>query len=139
MQGSEMCVRAGVIFRLRTIVLGAGLALAGAGCSGGGPPPAVDEDLARKSFEQFLTAWQSGQGPEALKSLSPQIIGVDFEWTAGRKLKSFKLLDNGVSDGSNLRFSVELELTGKGSRTEKRAAEYIVGTSPVITVFRPTD
>jgi hypothetical protein len=106
-----------------------------AGC---GPPSAqdlaLDKDTARNSLTAFLDCWKSGGEPDALKALSPAIIGRDTDWDNGRKLVSYTLGPE-TDDGTNLHITAELVVAGRSGQA-KKAVDYIVGTSPVITVFR---
>lgn len=107
------------------------------GCSQGARSLKLDQDLARKSFEAFLTAWRDGQTPQDLQGRTPKIIGTDADWERGRKLKNFEVLPEEFNDGTNLKLSAKLTIEIDKHRTETRTVEYIVGTSPVITVFPP--
>jgi hypothetical protein len=114
--------------------LGGLLMVAGCGGTHSKPMP-LDEQVAKDSFKAFLDAWQAGEQQSALKNKSPSIVGGDPEWEAGAKLISYKVLDTAKSDGSNLHPTAELVLqTNQGRQTSK--ITYVVGTSPVITVFR---
>jgi len=107
------------------------------GCSQGARSLKLDQDLARKSFETFLTAWRDGQTPKDLQSRDPKIIGTDADWERGYKLKNFEVLPEEFNDGTNLTLSAKLTIELAKNRIETRTVEYIVGTSPVITVFPP--
>ncbi|MFM7039594.1 MAG: hypothetical protein ACKO2L_17935 [Planctomycetaceae bacterium] len=110
-----------------------GLLLLVAGC-GGSETQALplDEELARSSVQKALEAWQSGKKPA---DLSPEITIGDPAWNAGRQLKSFQILrDEETSDGSNLHIRVQRTFGDGGDKAESKTI-YIVGTSPVITIF----
>ena len=107
------------------------------GCSQGARSLKLDKDIAHKSFEQFLSAWQEGKVPKDLQDAKPQIICTDYEWQTGRKLSKFKVLDDEFSDGTNLRLSAEITVIAEGKPAVTQTVEYIVGTSPVITISRP--
>lgn len=110
-----------------------GLLLLVAGC-GGGETQALplDKELARSSIQKALEAWQSGKKPADLR---PEITIGDPAWDAGRPLKSFQILrDEETSDGSNLHIRVQRMFGDGGDKSESKVI-YIVGTSPVITIF----
>ncbi len=116
------------------LALGGLLAVGGCGNSTHKPMP-LDKQVAKDSFTAFLEAWKAGEQQAALKQKSPSIVGGDPDWEAGAKLLSYKVLDTEKSDGSNLHPTAELVLqTAEGRQTSK--ITYVVGTSPVITVFR---
>jgi hypothetical protein len=114
--------------------LGGLLVVGGCGGTHSKPMP-LDEQVAKDSFTAFLEAWKAGEQQAALKNKTPSIVGGDPDWDAGAKLVSYKVLDTAKSDGSNLHPTAELVLqTTQGRQTSK--ITYVVGTSPVITVFR---
>ncbi len=107
-------------------------ALAGCGSSGG-YDRALDPDLARKSVELALQAWVDGKKPADLK---PAIIIGDPAWDSGRKLVAFQLIaDKEKSDGSNLHIVVLREFRDGQGASRKSETTYIVGTSPVVSIF----
>jgi hypothetical protein len=111
--------------------------LAVSGCnSGGAADLAVEPDLARESLIAFLDAWQAGRSPADLKSRSPSIIAGDHAFAAGTKLVTYTLVGDDTDDGANLHTSVDLVLQDDKSGEVKERIAYIVGTEPVITVFR---
>jgi len=98
------------------------------GCASETPAHPLDEDLARTSVQKAMDAWVRGAAP---KDLEPEIIVGDPAWKQNKKLVSFEILTNEeTSDGSNLHIRVNRKFdTGDAKVT------YIVGTSPVITIF----
>lgn len=103
-----------------------------AGCSSEATALPLDEELARSSVQQALEAWKSGKKPA---DLQPTITIGDPAWDSGRKLKEFEILrDEETSDGSNLHIRVQRVFEDGGAKSESRVI-YIVGTSPVITIF----
>lgn len=98
------------------------------GCQSEAQPLPLDEPLARQSMENALQAWVDGKSPADLK---PEIIMGDSGWEQGKKLTSFEILkDEETSDGSNLHIRVRRKFDSGESKVI-----YIVGTSPVITIF----
>jgi hypothetical protein len=116
----------------RLTVLVVGLCLAGCGA---GAKLSLDENLARESFRAALESWKKGEKPEALQERSLAIIMTDPDWGAGRRLVSYTVRDKEFNDGYNLHCTVELVFAGNGDGI-RRVVTYIVGTSPVITIFR---
>lgn len=95
----------------------------------------LDRDVARQSLATFLDSWSKGETVASLQSKSPQIVGRDVSWEAGQKLVRYNLGDES-DDGANLHVKVELVFGTEGGRESSQSVTYIVGTSPVITVFR---
>lgn len=112
----------------RRAVLFCILLLGLSGCKTETPAHPLDEELARASVQKAMDLWVSGGTP---KDLEPGIIVGDPAWRQSRKLVSYEILkDEETSDGSNLHIRVIRKFeTGDAKVT------YIVGTSPVITIF----
>lgn len=93
----------------------------------------LDQPKAREACTTFLTAWKEGK---QVADLKPKIIGRDSDWELGKKLMSFEFLPEERSDGANLHLKVRRTVTDKEGREEIQEVAFVVGTSPVITVFR---
>ena len=96
----------------------------------------VEPDKARATLTQALDAWKAGKTPDDLKSQSPSIVAQDFDWLGGMKLSSYEVLGSGEERDANLECPVKLSLVGKDGKSVKKTVTYIVGTDPVLTVFR---
>lgn len=102
------------------------------GCGQPTPSHPLDADLARSSVQRALQAWVDGKTP---KEVQAEFIVGDVAWEQGKKLVSFEILtDEETSDGSNLHIRVKRKLANGGVATESQVT-YIVGTSPVVTIF----
>jgi hypothetical protein len=99
------------------------------GCSSGDAPSyPLDQELARSSVQKAMEAWVSGKTP---KELQPGIVIGDTAWENGKKLTSFEIVaDEETTDGSNLYIRVKRKLGSEESKVT-----YIVGTTPVVTIF----
>ncbi len=99
------------------------------GCSQGDMPShPLDQELARASVQKAMQAWVDGKTP---KDLNPEIVVGDSSWEQGEKLVSFEIATNEeTSDGSNLHIVVKQKFDESDSEVT-----YIVGTSPVVTIF----
>lgn len=104
-----------------------------AGCQRTANSLPLDQPQAREACTEFLTAWKDGK---KLEDLKPKIIGRDSDWAAGKKLESFEILPEEKKHGPNLHLTVKRTLKDEKGKTVKQDVEYVVGTSPVITVFR---
>ncbi|MFO0901863.1 MAG: hypothetical protein U0939_02615 [Pirellulales bacterium] len=105
------------------------------GCAREGNNLPLDKSTAQASLTKFLDTWSQGQKPDSLESLSPRIVGRDPDWDAGKKLVRYALGATS-EDGSNLHVKADLVVAQGQGPESKLSVEYIVGTSPVITVFR---
>ena len=93
----------------------------------------LDEVQARESLTASLEAWKSGKQPDDLK---PEIYIGEWDWKKGHSLVDYEVLPGEVNDGTNLHLRVRLTLKDMKGKTSKPEAEYIVGTSPVVTISR---
>lgn len=92
----------------------------------------LDVDVAHVSLDKAMQAWVAGKKPADLK---PEIVVGDFAWDSGKTLVSFEILTTEEhSDGTNLHIPVKRKFSTNGKESESRVI-YIVGTSPVITIF----
>jgi hypothetical protein len=108
-----------------------------AGC-GGGPRRAapVDVERARETVKAALDAWKAGAKPAEMPGRSPSITVQDFDWMAGGKLLEYRLLDEGKAEDANLRIQARLTVQDAKGKSAQKTVAYIVGTDPVLTVFR---
>ena len=103
------------------------------GCESTARNLSLNQASAREACQTFLTAWKDGK---SAKSLAPQIVGSDSDWETGRTLETFEILPEERTDGANLFLTVKRTIkTQKGALLEQEVG-YVVGTSPVVTVFR---
>ena len=94
----------------------------------------VTPEAARRTLDAVLESWQQGRAPEEWQSREPHVVIQDFDWMSGAKLLDFEVLETTPID-ANLHCQVKLLLsTDKGRNA--RTVTYLVGTSPVLTVFR---
>jgi hypothetical protein len=96
----------------------------------------TDADLAQRSIEKMLKTWQSGGTAADLKLAQPSIIAVDDDWERKGELLAYEIQPQPFNDGVNMHFTVKLTLKSKQGRDVKKEMVYIVGTHPVITIFR---
>jgi len=93
----------------------------------------LDQAQAREACNEFLTAWKDGK---KVADLKPKIIGRDSDWEAGKKLEAFEILPEERKEGPNLHLTVRRTLKDDKGRSIRQEVLFVVGTSPVITVFR---
>ena len=123
-------------FPARRVCLVAALAVVFAGCSGSPHSDPVDTDRARETLKLALDGWKNGEPPSALKDGSPSITVQDLDWLAGAKLVDYEVAGEGKAVASNLRVPVKLTIRPKQGKDVKKSVSYIIGTSPILTVFR---
>lgn len=97
----------------------------------------VDPVLAKKSLVDVMEHWKSGGAIDDLRKQQPEIVAQEMWWSQGRKLIGFQLVGEGRVEDANWFCDVELEVSeGDGKAPVKKTFTYVIGTDPVITVFR---
>ena len=104
-----------------------------AGCSRSARSLSLNQPKAREACTAFLKAWKDGK---KIGDLAPKIIGRDSDWERGKKLEAFDLSPEDHSDGTNLHLKVRRIVKDDKGRQVNEEVGYVVGTSPVVTVFR---
>ena len=108
-----------------------------AGCGSGPYESApVNPDIARDTLNSALESWKEGASIESLKDDAPSIVVQDFDWAGGAKLLDYEVLDDGKPESANLVARVKLSLEDKEGTKSEKTVTYLVGTAPVLTVFR---
>lgn len=105
------------------------MVLAVLGCSEARVYP-VNEDVARSSLEQALQAWVEGQKPA---DLQPEMYVTDPAWESGKKLEGYEILDDEVTEGSNVHIRVKRKFTTVDTTVDP-TVKYIISTSPAISI-----
>jgi hypothetical protein len=112
----------------------AALLLQSIGCGGGGVP--ATEEAARGALTAALDAWKAGRKAEEMRQESPEVVVGDADWKLGRRLVGYQI-GTGMFDGKNLRVPVTLTIAQPPPRGNRQfVVNYIVGTRPVVTLFR---
>lgn len=96
----------------------------------------VDPLVARAALKTTLDAWMDGKSPAALRKRQPTIVAQDADWLSGMRLAQYKLLDPGTERDANLECQVKLWMIDSKGKVAKRTVTYVIGTDPVLTVFR---
>ncbi len=98
---------------------------------------AVDPVLAKTSLLDVMEHWKKGRAMEELRKQDPEIVVQEMWWSDGRKLLSYQIVGEGRVEDANWFCDVELQVsTGEGKEPITKTFTYVVGTDPVITVFR---
>ncbi len=111
-------------------------ALAAAGCAESIGPTPLDEGKARDALKVTLDAWKDGSSTDSLKSGPQAIVAQDLDWQTGAKLVDFSIEGDGKKVDSNLRVPVKLTLKDASGKGAVKTVNYLVTTSPKVTVFR---
>jgi hypothetical protein len=104
-----------------------------AGCGGGGV--SATEEAAHDALTKALDAWKAGRKADEMRQERPEFVVGDRDWKQGRRLVGYEIAD-GKFDGKNLRVPVSLTMLQPPRGNRKFVVNYIVGTRPVVTIFR---
>jgi len=108
-------------------------------CGCGAEPRAAPVDLAvaRVTLKEVMEHWKSGGKIDNLRSRKPEVVVQEALWSEGRKLLNYSLVGEGRPEDANWFCEVELTLeSDAGNEPVKKKITYVVGTDPVLTVFR---
>ena len=107
-----------------------------AGCSWSPIASPVDAPRARQALVVALDGWKKGDAPSALKNALPAMTVQDLDWLGGSKLLGYQIEGDGKAAGANLHIPAKLTLRTPQGNEIRKDVTYIVGTSPILTVFR---
>lgn len=124
------------ILRTRGLLLALCLFFGTAGCTGQKHAAPVKPELARESLRTVLDSWKRGDDLASLRQASPSITVQDLDWKSGYKLLDYEIVGDGKYDDANLLCPVKLKMQDPKGNAVTREVTYMVGTDPVITVFR---
>lgn len=111
------------------------LALTFAGCDRGAAGLALDNKAAKQSLVQFLDTWKADVAIAEFRSTHSQVVATDLDWENGVQLTRYVLGDE-KDDGTNQHVTVDLDVRDAQGGTATQRIEYIIGTSPQVTIFR---
>ncbi len=121
-------------WQLKTLLLFMSLYISGCGYSAA--EHRVTSTTARSTLESVLKSWQAGESSESWQEKTPKVVVQDMDWRAGAKLQSFEILGEGEAIDANLHCQVKLKFAQPQNGKKEVTVTYLVGTSPVLTVFR---
>lgn len=131
-------MRTPIVIRIRVFLVAAaavGISLAALSCGGPRRAGSVNPSQARDALHATLESWKSGEAADALQNRS-KITVQDLDWMAGYKLLDYELIGSGTSQDTQLRCPVKLSLQSPDGKELSKDVAYVVGTNPIITVFR---
>jgi len=92
----------------------------------------ADVASGQRLLEGVLEKWKQG---EKIASNNDVVVG-DYQWEANWRLEKYTI-EPGVSYSSDsMLFPVKLQLVDPKGNSKEEAAQYVVGTSPKVTVIR---
>lgn len=121
---------------VRHVALLLGVALI-SGCGEGlSTADPVDPAIAVQALKTTLDTWKSGGTAADLRQRDPEIVAQDMSWVQGVRLLDYQVLDDQKAVDANLYCNVRLRLSNASGKPTEKSVVYIVGTDPVLTVFR---
>ncbi|MBX3443305.1 MAG: hypothetical protein KF774_12945 [Planctomyces sp.] len=104
------------------------------GCGHGNAPVRVE--VAQETLASVLDSWKSGLSPDDVRAATPSVVVQDLDWSGGARLVDFEILPNPLAQDANLIAKVRLTLEESDGKPREKQVAYMVGTDPVLTVFR---
>lgn len=95
-----------------------------------------DVNDAEKIITRTFGQWKSGRTPDDLRNAQPPIYVADDFWLRGYQLTDFSMEKPGELYGTNVRFRMKLELLDLKSKAFTQTANYLVTTTPAMTIAR---
>lgn len=96
----------------------------------------VEPGSAKKILEEVLNNWKDGGAIDDWQKRKPPVIVQDMDWKSGATLQSFEIQGEGEAIDANLHCQVKLKMLLPNKTKSEKTVKYLVGTSPVTTVFR---
>ena len=121
---------------LACLAMGVSALLAGCGPNKVSKQPLVDESKAKEILIVVLDGWKEGKKPEDFGTQSPAVIVQDIEWLRGAKLSEYTITGKHTPKDANLISQVQLKMVSPEGKEVSKTVNYIVGTSPKLSVFR---
>ncbi len=106
------------------------------GCGDAASKHRVESTTARQVLENVLKGWQNGDSIDAWREKQPSVVIQDMDWKRGVPLQSFEIIGDGDAVDANLYCQVKLKFAKPQNGKSEQVVTYLVGTSPVLTVFR---
>lgn len=111
------------------------VALTFAGCDRGAAGLSLDKQAAKQTLVQFLDTWKAGVPIADFRSTHPRVVATDLDWQNGVQLSGY-VMGEERDDGTNLHVTVDLDLRDAQGVASPQRIEYVIGTSPQVTIFR---
>ncbi len=105
------------------------------GCQNAATEHRVDGKVAQQLLDSVLASWKNGEQPDAWREKTPEVVVQDMDWMTGAKLVSYEVLDDKLID-ANMHCRVKLTMQDSAQKQVVKTVTYMIGTSPVLTVFR---
>ncbi|MBA3313267.1 MAG: hypothetical protein M3552_04685 [Planctomycetota bacterium] len=106
------------------------------GCQNGLVAAPVDVSVAQQTLTRVLDGWKAGATVESFQTETPPVVVQDRDWQTGLALIDYESRSPGKAFDANLHCDVTLTLRDADGKEVKKDVIYIVGTDPVLTVFR---
>ncbi|MCS7017274.1 MAG: hypothetical protein NZM42_14305 [Gemmatales bacterium] len=102
-------------------------------------PATADPDQAREALQKTLEAWQQGNLPDSLKNANPPVIITEPQWSQGKRLIKYELINSGEPCGHDWKIAVRLWLRAPDGSIAQESGIYVIGTHPRIVIVRSED
>jgi hypothetical protein len=95
-----------------------------------------DADAATQVITDTFQQWQSGRTVDDLRNAQPPVYVADDLWVRGYQLKDFSVEQPAETHGTNIRLRMKLWLVDLKGKESTHSINYLVTTTPAVTIAR---
>jgi hypothetical protein len=106
------------------------------GCRPSDRGPQGTGDEARATLVQALDVWKAGGAIDELPKASPKIIMADRDWSAGRRLADYEIVEEPLLNGNEWLVYAQLKLLHKSQIQKPQRVCYTVTLGSPTSVLR---
>lgn len=95
-----------------------------------------DANAANEIVISTFQQWKSGRTIDDLRNAQPPIYVAEDLWFRGYQLKDFSVERPAEVHGTNIRFGMKLRLVDLKGKESSQSVNYLVTTTPAVTIAR---
>jgi hypothetical protein len=107
-----------------------------AGCGPSEIRPQGTGDEARTTLIRALDVWKAGGALDELPKASPMIIMADEDWSAGRRIADYEIVEEPQLNGSHWRVYAQIKLLHKSQVQKPQRVCYAVTLGSPTSILR---
>lgn len=129
----EKCMR---LARLLVALIAMTLMVQSSGCQRTAVVQASDANAATQVITDAFQKWQTGSTVDDLRNAQPPVYVADDSWFRGYQLKDFSVEKPAETHGTNIRLRMKLRLVDLKGTESTQSINYLVTTTPAVTIAR---
>jgi hypothetical protein len=95
-----------------------------------------DANAATQVITDTFQQWKSGSTVDDLRNAQPPVYVADDSWVRGYQLKDFSVEKPAETHGTNIRLRMKLRLVDLKGKESTHSINYLVTTTPAVTIAR---